>query len=124
MIIRCGTGVDSLIFRLRNTLVDYLGFSQSDVELLYYDHEDQDGKGRGQQAPTASKFKEKFEELISSAASGHVRFVYVDAPAYVENGENNGWLLSQSDGGSTSEAVKEDWITSTIRGVRYSVVVQ
>ena len=117
---RHNTGVDGLIFRLHTTLVDYLSFNNDDVEMLYYDHENENGKTctSGQQAPTAARFQERFEKLISSVAEGDVCFVYVDALPYIQNNEYYGWLFAQSDDGTSTEPVKGNWIASTIHEVR------
>ncbi|KAF8252064.1 hypothetical protein K440DRAFT_646976 [Wilcoxina mikolae CBS 423.85] len=92
------------------------------VLMLYYDIEPEGGPRyclHGQEAPTASRFKEAFTTLIKSAKPGDVRFLYVDAYGVLdtsgEHGLDDGWNLAERDDGQQAEIVWDSWITKTIR---------
>lgn len=102
-------------------LTGHLGFAERDIQMCYFDDEADECHPvctKGQMPPTLSQFQDLFATLLSSAAAGDVRFVYIDAhrsiPVYAD-GENDmrsfGWNLAQ--GGSLTD----EWIGNTIREV-------
>lgn len=110
-------------------LTNHLGFSPGNVEMLYFDIEEQDGikqARRGQDPPTATLFREKFARLISTASAGDVRFLYLDARRAVSPGggssrssrQGEGWDFAEDGQGETKEVVHDDWIRNTVREVR------
>ncbi|OJT09710.1 hypothetical protein TRAPUB_13815 [Trametes pubescens] len=78
----------------------------------------------GQAAPTTSRFKEKFTNLIAGANAGDVRFLYVDThgtifPDKDGSGETDsndeGWTMARGDDGMKKEVVYDDWLVNAIR---------
>ncbi|EIW52721.1 uncharacterized protein TRAVEDRAFT_135035 [Trametes versicolor FP-101664 SS1] len=127
LIIRYGTGIDNGIFFVRDMLVDHLGFDADDVEMLYFSEEPAGAPGvlsDGQAAPSASRFKARFTDLIAGAAAGDVRFLYVDTHGTIRpdddsSGEaddmDEGWTMAEDDDGIRKEVVYDDWLADTIR---------
>ncbi|EUC55297.1 hypothetical protein RSOL_108030 [Rhizoctonia solani AG-3 Rhs1AP] len=125
LIVRFNTGSDDGIFMVRDMLVDHLGFAKGNVELSYFDvDEENKAKERksGQDPPTATNFKSKFTQLCRTAVAGNVRFLYVDAHGTTYSDENNsgeekdqGWILAKDDAGTDKEIVDDDWVGDTIR---------
>ncbi|KAF8885590.1 hypothetical protein BD779DRAFT_663359 [Infundibulicybe gibba] len=113
-------------------LVHMLGFYETSVEMLYYNSEPQGGPrtcSSGQQAPTATRFKEKFAELLRNVQPGDVRFLYIDAHSSprAEPGVDDGWELAQDENGRRDEIVYGDWITrcikeNLVRGVNLTIL--
>ncbi|KAL7276572.1 hypothetical protein RUND412_000414 [Rhizina undulata] len=131
LIVRYDVGTDSGIFDVRNMLVDNLAFNDDSIEMLYYDfepkQEEKKFKARecwkGQQAPTAQRFKQKFIDLIAGAKAGDVRFLYVDAHGSPKedtdgsgetDGFDEGWKLAAQEDGIYAEVVYDDWISEAI----------
>jgi hypothetical protein len=132
LISRFKTGSDDGIFLVRDMLTQYMGFALSDVEMIYFD-DDSTERGpkrclKGQSPPTATHFKKKFTDLLSSAKAGHICFVYVDTHGHEEEDENSheqdgkseGWRFAGAEDGTTEEVVNDDWVGETIRKVRGS----
>ncbi|KAH6916865.1 hypothetical protein BKA70DRAFT_1485827 [Coprinopsis sp. MPI-PUGE-AT-0042] len=127
LIIRFGTGTDNGIFLVRDMLIKHLGFAAGDVELSYFDIDPPKGHKKctkGQDPPTATRFKSKFTHLLSSASAGEVRFLYVDAHGTTQPDEDGvggpdskdeGWKLAGNDDGVKAEVVDAEWLGSTIR---------
>ncbi|KAF8535974.1 hypothetical protein BDD12DRAFT_891290 [Trichophaea hybrida] len=122
LIVRYGVGNDCGIFDVRDMLTTTLDFDSRNVLMLYYDIEPEGGSRyclHGQEAPTASRFKEAFTTLIRSAKPGDVRFLYVDAYGVLDtSGEhslNDGWNLAERDDGQQTEIVSDSWMTKTSR---------
>ncbi|GBE80889.1 hypothetical protein SCP_0306090 [Sparassis crispa] len=125
LIIRYDVGVDEGIHRVRDMLVDTLGFGISNVEMLYYDAEPKDRPRltkRGQEAPTAEQFKSKFTALLKDTKPGDIRFLYVDAhgvPLYGndenERGRDESWKFAETEDGQNAELVHDDWIADTVQ---------
>lgn len=109
-------------------LTDHLGFSHGNVEMLYFDIDEQGSTKKatkGQGPPTATLFKNKLTSLISSASAGDVCFLYLDARRAVSGGgscgstrKDGGWDFVEDDQGETKEVVHDDWLRVTIREVR------
>ncbi|XDG04439.1 hypothetical protein ABKA04_004054 [Annulohypoxylon sp. FPYF3050] len=126
LIVRYGTGTDDGIFRVRDMLVKHLGFSQTDVELSYFDVDPDEGPKKctlGQDPPTAKNFRAKFEKLCSSAVAGDVRCLYVDTHGTVypeqhrpdePDGYDEGWTMAANDDGTMKEVIYDDWLAETI----------
>lgn len=128
LIIRFGTGTDNGICLVQDMLTKHLGFAPGDVEMSYFDIDPESGPKqctKGQDPPTATRFKSKFTSLLSSASAGDVRFLYVDAHGTTypdEDGsgepddEDEGWILAENDDGTRKEVVNDDWVGKAIRG--------
>jgi len=113
-------------------LIEHLGFAPGDIEMCYFDIEPEKGPKKctqGQLAPTATRFKSKFMDFVSSAVAGDVRFLYVDAHGTTfpdEEGsgevddEDEAWILAENEDGSRKELVKDDWLARIIRAVSVS----
>ncbi|KAL1708000.1 hypothetical protein EV121DRAFT_288052 [Schizophyllum commune] len=126
LIVRFGTGIDSGISLLRETLTTDLGFDAGDVEMLYYNSEPANAPAvvsDGQGAPTAARFKSKLTSFLSSAEAGDVRFLYIDTlGAALPDGESTGsadeergLILAENEQGTGNEIIYNDWLATTIR---------
>lgn len=106
---------------MQKMLIENLGFGLKDIEMSYFDVEPVQGAKsctKGQDPPTATRFKTKFENLISDALAGAVRFVYVDAQRpNAALGGGGGWILAKTDDGTENEIVDDNWVAQTIRTV-------
>ena len=129
LIVRYGVGTDGGIFAVRDLLTKTLGWSPNCVEMLYYNVEPKLKPAMchdGQKAPTVSRFKEKFSDLIHDANGGNVRFLYVDAhgsPQSSSSGSgekdklDEGWKLAHGEDGLQSEILYDNWLADTITEV-------
>ncbi|KAI0852512.1 hypothetical protein F5Y00DRAFT_273118 [Daldinia vernicosa] len=126
LIVRYGTGTDDGIFKVQDMLINYLGFSSNDVELLYFDVDPPSGPKEctlGQDPPTIANFKSKFTKLCTNAEVGDVSFLYVDARNTTypdEDGSDarddgdDGWILAGNDDGTSKEILPAVWLADTI----------
>jgi hypothetical protein len=129
LIVRFGTGTDNGIFLIQEMLTKHLAFASSDVEMSYFDVEQAQGPSQvtqGQDPPTATRFKDKFTNLVQNASPGDVRFLYVDAhgTTYPDkdgsgdvNAHDEGWILAENDAGTQKEVIGDDWLAQAIRDV-------
>ncbi|KAF3055738.1 hypothetical protein GL218_07191 [Daldinia childiae] len=116
---------DDGIFKVQDMLINYLGFSSNDVEILYFDIDPPSGPKKctlGQDPPTIANFKSKFTELCTSAVAGDVSFLYVDARNTTypdEDGsstrdDDEGWFLAANDDGTSKGILTDVWLAGTI----------
>ncbi|KAH0438171.1 hypothetical protein CcaCcLH18_03438 [Colletotrichum camelliae] len=93
---------------IRQMLIDHFGFEAKNIIVL-------DDTGlKSSRYPSVANFKKEFSDLIASAVSGDIRFLFVDThggsfgPSSEPDGKDEYWGLA--DG-----LIRDDWVAGTIR---------